>query len=109
MRTIERSDEIDYELNLASDFSGNPLTEDTKRRLRKVVNHPTIKNWEDAHGIILNSAYLSGCTLWQSVIAVDPSFPRVGRQTDEKGHVLREWERVPDTDTLILAIKYASH
>jgi hypothetical protein len=105
----KRSDEIEYELGIATNFMGEQLNEDAKKRIRRVVNNPTIKNWNNAFSIILNSAYLSECTLWQAVIAIDPSFPQVGKQTDQRGRVLRGWEYAPDAEILIAAIRYAVH
>jgi hypothetical protein len=78
-----------------------------RKRLEHVVKNPTIKTWDDAHTIIIGSD--GWMTLWQAVIAVDPTFPRSGRVTELGGKVVKEWERIPSQKLLIQALKYATH
>ena len=80
-----------------------PLREESKERLQRFLDNPTADNWQDISGIMISPML----TVWQAVIAVDPTFPQTGRLADEEGHVVREWERVPDFFTLRRALKYA--
>lgn len=98
---------IDLELDMAKNMFGR-LTPDIRKRLERVVKNPTIKNWEDAHTIIIIGAD-GFMTLWQAVIRVNPSFPRTGRCVDLNGRVLQGWSRIPDKHTLVRALKYATH
>lgn len=97
---------IGIELDLARNMFGR-LAPDIRERLQAVVDNPTEKTWDNAHSIIVG-AY-GWTTLWQAVIAVDPSFPRSGPRVDQKGRVLEGWVRIPDRRTLLSAIKYATH
>ena len=99
---------IDLELGLASNMLGQ-ITGEVRLRLKAVVENPTEENWDDTHGIILNKRSMRCGTLWQAVLAVDPTFPQVGPTTDEKGRRLSGWRRVPDRALLIRAIKFATH
>jgi len=98
---------VERELDLASSMLG-PLTEDSRARLLAVVENPTRDNWEDAHRIILRGDGPM-LTLWQAVIAVDPTFPRRGTLTDQHGKVIEDWHTIPDRETLRQAIAYATH
>lgn len=82
-----------------------PLSADVLARLDAVVSSPTNETWEDAHSIILNSKRF--VTLWQAVIAQDPTFPRTGPRTDVKGNQITPWPAIPSTDLLIRAINAA--
>jgi hypothetical protein len=75
------------------------------KRLNAVLDNPCEATWDDAHSIIVGADGFT--TLWQCVIAVDPFFPRTGPRTDDKGNVIRRWERVPDHFTLRRALKFA--
>lgn len=82
------------------------LSEDCEQRLKAVLENPTLETWDDAHCIIIVGTPL--ITLWQAVIAVDPTFPRVGPREDFEGNRLTTWNRVPDQLTLYRAIRHAT-
>lgn len=82
------------------------LKPDIRKRLRKLIDKPTTRTWDDAYSIIINGGAMR--TLWQAVIAVDPTFPRTGPRTDKHGTVLQGWARVPDHDTIIKALLLAT-
>ena len=84
-----------------------PLSPDIKKRIKNYLCHPTVEGWVDIYGIIIRADIGLGLTVWQAVIAVDPAFPRVGRRTDFKGNVLREWQKIPDPFTLKKALEWA--
>jgi hypothetical protein len=98
---------VRIDLDMAANMLGKPLGADVRARLAAVVDHPSNDTWEDAHGIILAPHPGFGLTLWQAVIAVDPSFPQRG-PSYTKGHVTGQWDRIPTTDLLIQAINYAT-
>jgi len=96
-------DELDLMLSIAKNGLG-PLTEPLRFRLRAVVECPCEEHWDEAQGILLSWSPM--VTLWQAVIAVDPSFPRTGKVTDAVGELVLDWQRVPDSDLLLRAICY---
>jgi hypothetical protein len=80
-----------------------------RRRLELVIADPE-KHWNDNHGIILRGLHGTGrwMTLWQAVLAVDPTFPKTGPCTTADGIVIDGWKRFPDHDTILKAILYAA-
>jgi|BioPla2DNA2_1021312.scaffolds.fasta_scaffold19648_6 hypothetical protein len=44
-------------------------------------------------------------TIWQAMVAYDPTFPNKGRTTDTEGNVIKEWERIPTPFEVLKAIK----
>ena len=108
------------DLTQASNMFGK-LSDEVRERLMAVINNPCEETWEDAHSIILNfgpgPGIGMGVTLWQAVIAVDSTFPKTGPQTrwveDDSelgGHSepVSGWARVPDAETIVQAINYAT-
>ena len=83
-----------------------PLDRSIRLRLQQVITNPR-KYWNRDHGIILNATdrYL---TLWQAVLKVDPSFPRVGPSYGNDGRPVEDWSRYPTPDLLQQAILYAA-
>jgi hypothetical protein len=75
------------------------LTGEARDRLVAVLANPTQETWGNANTLIVSEE--RNLTLWQAVIAVDPTFPKVGPRN--RG----PWERVPDYDTIARAIRYA--
>jgi hypothetical protein len=94
------------DLNLASNMFGS-LSGTVRARLVALLNSPNTETWDDAYTIILDQP--SWTTLWQAVIAVDPSFPRTGPVENDKGNRISGWARIPDRETVIQAINYATH
>lgn len=90
-----------------------PLKEEVRKRLFRYFDDPSAKNWSDIHGIIINArgGPRSGPrTVWQAVIAVDPSFRDIGLPlpsgTDVVPHEQR-WKKWPDALLAARAIKAA--
>jgi hypothetical protein len=98
--------DIETELDLAQNMFGS-LKPEIKNRIRKLYTNPTATTWEDAHCIIVGHDRFM--TLWQAIIAVDPTFPRMGRATDQEGKVIDEWKRIPDQTLIRKALYYATH
>lgn len=98
--------DIEIELDLAKNMFGK-LKPEYKTMLRAVLYHPTEETWEDAHSIIVGAD--EWMTLWQAVIAIDPTFPQVGPSTDSSGRVVKRWRRIPTQALLLAALQYATH
>jgi hypothetical protein len=61
-------------LDYCQNFFG-PLPEHVKQRLKAVLKNPTQETWDKAFCIILNPNKGTGLTLWEAVLAVDPTVP----------------------------------
>lgn len=96
-----------------------PLNGELRMRLMDLVNNPSEQTWEDARSIILNPAKF--LTLWQAVLAVDPSFAQakapVTRWVDAPDHPnghggysepVSGWSHIPSPDTILQALRYAA-
>lgn len=97
------------DLNMGSNLWG-PLSGEIRVRIMAVINDPCDETWDDAHTIILNRE--TWMTLWQAVIAVDPAFPRSGpvsRRVEGHSEPVSGWECIPDAETIIQAVRYATH
>lgn len=103
------------DLNLASNMWG-PIGGELRARLVAAIERPGEETWDDAYTVILDRG--SWLTLWQAVIAVDPSFAAVSGPVTQwvednsrlGGHSepVAGWERTPDAETIIQAIGYAT-
>ncbi len=87
-------------LDRCHNIFGN-LAPDLRRRLEAVIENPNHETWDNAYSICISGF----TTLWQAVIAIDPTFPRTGPVEDRAGHRLKGWERVPDQLTLYRALR----
>lgn len=81
------------------------LGPDIRRRLQQLLANPA-RYWDRDHGIILRGDTL--LTVWQAVLAVDPTFPRVGPSSDQRGRRIENWRRLPDQVLIARALKYAA-
>ena len=84
---------------------GRPLSAESIKRIKRFLADPTAENWDDIHGIIISPGKGEVITIWNAVLALDPTFPRTGRATDLKGNVVKEWERVPTPLEVLRAIR----
>lgn len=100
--------DIEKALSLARNIFG-PLSPEIRRRLELVIIYPSDDTWDDTHGILLQP----NTTLWQAVLAVDPTFPtrgpRYGEREDGSWGRLEPWSKVPTRETLIKALYYATN
>jgi len=99
---------MQIDLDLAAGMLGKPLTEDARGRVLAVVADPSQETWADAYSIVLAPHPGFGLTLWQAVLAVDPTFPQRGPLYGSDGTQLEGWERIPTTGLLEQAINYAT-
>ncbi len=99
---------ITTELNLATNLFGS-LGVDIRRRIIHYIAKPTAKGWDDIHGIIINNGVGFGFTIWQAVIAIDPTFPKTGRSTNLKGKTIEEWAKIPTSELIEKALRYGTH
>lgn len=97
---------IALELNLAKNMFGS-LGVDIRRRILHYLLTPTNDAWSDISGIIVGMGRTM--TIWQNVIAVDPTFPKRGRLTDKDDNVVEEWKRIPTPELIKKALFYATH
>lgn len=94
------------ELDLATNLWGR-LTSQGRARIMSLLENPSQKTWDDAHGIILDRQ--NWLTLWQAILAVEPTFPARGKATDQKGRVVEPWPRIPEPELVLRALRYATH
>jgi len=94
------------ELNLATNCFGR-LSVDCRRSIIHYIQNSTPENWSKIAGIIINGHIW--LTIWQAVIEVDPTFPRIGRSVDLTGSVIREWSVIPSLEILKKALFYGTH
>lgn len=84
-----------------------PLGPDVKARLQAFFDKPCEETWDDIHGILVRPMR----TVWQAVIAEDPTFPKTGpvefAARDSEGRHQSAWERIPDAMLVARAIKKA--
>lgn len=81
-----------------------PLQPELIKRIKRFIKSPTNKTWDDIHGILITP----GKTIWQAVIELDPTFPKVGRTT-LKRKVIQDWSRIPTPLQVLQAIKRATN
>lgn len=94
------------------------LSGSVRMRLKALLDHPSEETWDDAKGIVLNQDTLM--TLWQAVLAVDPSFGSasapVTRWVHSPGHPnglggysepVSGWSAIPSPDVIAQALRYA--
>lgn len=79
---------------------------DYAARIILFLNEPTARHWDDVHGILIDGG--SWTTVWQAVIALDPSYSHIGRVTDLGGKIVKDWTKVPTADLVRRAIHYAT-
>lgn len=94
---VELMDLLDQARNTAD----QPVSDDARARLYALVEQPTTSTWQDAHSLCIAGWE----TLWQAVLAVDATFPVLGRRTDQHGDVLEDWERIPDRQLVLAALR----
>jgi hypothetical protein len=97
-------------LKNATNMFGAPVDPGLQECVAAFMAAPSFETWDSIYSIILTAEKRCGCrrgctTIWQAVIAVDPSFPRSGRS----GRTPSErWSRHPDAMTVARAIKHAT-
>ena len=79
-----------------------------QKRVKKFIVNPSVENWDDIFSIIISNKGRVN-TIWQAIVAEDPSFPRSGRVYDAADNVIKEWARIPDVFLLVRAIENAKN
>lgn len=92
-------------LDGATNFCG-PVDEKIRARIRSYLASPTEDGWSDIAGVIITPSLCCG-SLWQWVMAVDPTFPNTGPVTNSQRGLVRGWARIPDAVLLARAIRAA--
>lgn len=81
------------------------LDSEITERIKSYLDSPTYCGWDDIQSIIVSDGIK---TIWQWVLDVDPTFPQIGRRYGDQMRITREWERIPDKETIKKAIKLAA-
>ena len=81
---------------------GDKIKPELAKLIKDYIKTPTCDGWDDIKGIIICS---DSTTIWQAVLTVDRTFPRTGRREDEKGNIIKEWERIPEPLLVLQAIR----
>jgi hypothetical protein len=87
---------------LALEFANNmngKLSPEIKAQLQALIDQPNQIRWNGTYSLIINHRGKVS-TLWQAVLAVNPSFTR-SKCCEE------EWQQIPTQETIIKAINYA--
>jgi len=75
-----------------------PLDDGVLARFHAFLICPCEVHWDDIHGLQVSRAPF--LTVWQSILLIEPTFPRIGPSTDLEGNQLRGWSRVPSAELL---------
>jgi hypothetical protein len=98
---------IDFELDLARNFRGDPLDDDVRVLIKHYLQHPSIEAWDElSHQVIMSVPNLK-VTFWGAVTIVDPAFQRV-RNSVGNGRY-EPWQAFPPPAVLLEALRYATH
>ena len=81
---------------------GEHIKPEYQKKIKQYLDNPTFDNWDEIQGIIIDTHFNS---IWNAVIAYDPTFPRRGRTEDTEGNIIKEWERIPTPLQVLQAIK----
>lgn len=77
------------------------MKDEYKQEIMDYIKHPTYDGWEEiAHYLVTPNK-----SLWQAVIAIDPTFPQRGRKTDIQGKILKDWDKIPTAEQVKDAIR----
>lgn len=77
------------------------LNPEVCKRLKAVAVNPNQQTWSAAYGIIINWQDRHK-TLWQAVIQIDPTFPKVGPCNGES------WKRITTQEQIMEALLYSA-
>lgn len=88
------------ELDMARNYLG-PLAAPIRKRVEAVIRRPSQHTWDNAYSLIL-TVHGTKQTLWCAVLEVDPTFP-ASKPCDEP------WPRIPSRDTILRALRWATH
>ena len=104
---MDQTPNIELELDLATNLRGQ-LSGRARASILEFVRQPSQKGWETIHSIIIDRRSL--LTVWQAVIAIDPTFPVVGPRTDSRdGSAPGAWPRIPTSQEIKKALVWATH
>lgn len=85
-----------------------PLSPDAKARIMAFIDAPSLKGWNDIYSCLISGEGM--VTIWQAVIAVDPTFQRIGKPVKDpaRAKASQVWDRYPDPLTVARAIRHAT-
>lgn len=99
---------ITRELDLARDLLDKPLSQGIRARLQAVVDDPSPQNWDNAYSIVVNPT-IRTATLWHMVCEIDPEMAKACAFRPGPAGGATRWRKVPDQNTLIQALQFATH
>jgi len=110
MSQLSDSEELPLRMTREMENLVSPLRLVTEAlvRLNALYENPSEETWDDAFAICLRHDKPTD-TLWQHVLAIDPTFPRVGPSQDTTGFHRTGWNRVPDRALVVAALQLASN
>lgn len=86
-------------LDNATNFAGRPISAQHRAAIGRFLLEPTERNWDAIYSIIIAPSMRRG-TIWQAVLAIDPTFPTIMPGPN--------WLRVPDAMLVARAIREAT-
>ena len=87
-----------------------PLSPEIRGRLQRFLDAPSVKTWDEISTLIINPNSMRNSTVWQAVIAVDPTFPKQAKSAPIGKRITAQqrWGgRYPDAITVARALKNA--
>lgn len=96
---------LDVSMDMMQNMLGDKISDSAKKRILEYLQNPNYPNWNDIFSILITPRK----TVWQAILDVDSTFPKYGRKTDDKGKIIKDWERIPEPELVIKAIKNATY
>lgn len=91
-------------LEKCTNMIGEPISSESKKNIHRFLDNPTTDTWSEISGIQITK----GKTIWQSVCALNPNFPRSGRRYHFKTRkIIKDWEQIPTPFEVMQAISWA--
>lgn len=103
IESVKADPQFEALLERCSTGMDRPLPPDCRARILRLYANPTAETWD--HAFCINIAP-GMTTLWQAVIAIDPSFPRSSGST--RASAEKRWPQVPTREQIVAAIKHAT-
>jgi hypothetical protein len=91
------------------EFAQNPfgkLKQPLKEALYNYYEFPNNDNWNDIYGMVIATGRVA--TVWQAVLAIDPTFPRSIPADAWETEDAARWSRIPTRDEFVKALNYVT-
>lgn len=77
-----------------------------KEALYNFYDFPSNETWNDIYGMVIGKGKVP-TTMWQAVLAVDPTFPSSIPVDAWEGDDSVRWARIPDRELFVKALNFA--